>query len=76
MSITSIASVTLLAGGFTALLGAMGNPVWLTNVALGSLATIAGAGIGMGVIGVMFHELTHVYGGNFRRKQQELNELK
>ena len=69
-----IAATTLAAGSFAVTLGILGNPALLTNLTLAGLAGIAGAGIGMGSIGVMFHELTHIYGGNFRRKQREISE--
>ncbi len=76
IAVPMIAATTLVAGSFTILLGALGNPALLTNLTLGVTAGIAGAGIGMGGIGIMFHELTHLYGGNFRRKSREIGEKK
>ncbi len=78
ISTLMIAATTLGVGSFIAIGGAIMNTLpidyFVTNMALAGLAGIAGAGIGMGGIGIMFHELTHIFGGNFRRKRREIHE--
>ncbi len=80
VSTLMITATTLGVGSAIATAGALINTAPLdylmTNLALGGLAGIAAVGIGMGGIGIMFHELTHIYGGNFRRKLREIGEKK
>lgn len=72
VSALTIASTALATGGFVAIMGGLGNPAWMTATGLGALSGIVGAGIGAGGIGLLYHELAHVYGGNFRRKYYEM----
>jgi hypothetical protein len=58
-------------GGLAAMTGAEGLSYQMF-ASLGSL--FVGIGVGAGGVGVLFHELTHAYGGNFRRKLKEINE--
>ncbi len=76
MWVPTVIGEALAIGGIGALLTAAGAGSEAYVAYAGLASTIAGFGIGAGGIGIVFHELTHLYGGNFRRKLKEIREKK